>query len=94
MCRNKNRKEEGSLFLGHAIDLFAKENNLSKYRIAKNADLPQTTLNEIANGKNTNPTIDTIEKIARGIGVSVSDFIKKVEELDMNYKNENKQIIR
>ena len=48
------------------------------------------------NKPNTNPTIDTIEKIARGIGVSVSDFIKKVYRNTiklLNYKtiNSNKE---
>ncbi len=68
--------------LGQAITVLAKEKNMTKYRIAKNAEIPQTTLSEIANGKNNNPTIETIEKIAVGIGISASDLIKKAEELD------------
>lgn len=67
--------------LAEAISLLAEENKLSKYRIAKKANLPQTTLNEIANGKNINPTIETIEKIAEGIGITVSGLMKKAEEL-------------
>lgn len=67
--------------LGQAITILAKEKKLSKYRIAKNAGIPQTTLSEIANSKNTNPTIDTLEKIARGIGISLSELMKKAEEL-------------
>lgn len=39
------------MFLRHAIVLFAKEDNLSKYKIAQNSGLPQTDLNEIANEK-------------------------------------------
>lgn len=68
--------------LGQAINKLAKENNISKYRIAKNSGIPQTTLSEIASGKNTNPTIDTIEKIAKGIGVTVSELMKEAEELE------------
>lgn len=67
--------------LGQAITILAKEKKLSKYRIAKNAGIPQATLSEIANSKNTNPTIDTLEKIAMGIGISLSELMKKAEEL-------------
>lgn len=67
--------------LGQAITLLAEEKKLTKYRIAKNAGIPQTTLSEIANSKNTNPTLDTVEKIAKGIGVSVSELMRKAEEL-------------
>lgn len=68
--------------LGQAINKLAEEKNITKYRIAKNSGIPQTTLSEIANGKNLNPTIDTIEKIAKGIGVPVSELMKKAEEME------------
>ncbi|NFO30998.1 helix-turn-helix transcriptional regulator [Clostridium botulinum] len=70
--------------LGQAINILAEENNITKYRISKKSGVAQTTLCEIASGKNTNPTIETIEKIARGIGVSASELMKKAEELDNN----------
>lgn len=68
--------------LGQAINKLAEEKNITKYRIAKNSGIPQTTLSEIASGKNLNPTIDTIEKIAKGIGVPVSELMKKAEEME------------
>ena len=68
--------------LGQAINKLAKEKNITKYRICKNSGIPQTTLSEIASGKNLNPTIDTIEKIAKGIGVPVSELMRKAEELE------------
>ncbi|SHK37981.1 Helix-turn-helix [Clostridium cavendishii DSM 21758] len=67
--------------IGEAINVLAQEKQITKYRIAKNANMSQTTLSEITNGKNSNPTIETLEKIAKGIGVPVSHLIKKVEEL-------------
>ncbi|MBN1042412.1 helix-turn-helix transcriptional regulator [Clostridium botulinum] len=70
--------------LGQAINILAEENNITKYRISKKSGVAQTTLCEIASGKNTNPTIETIEKIAKGIGVSASELMKKAEELDNN----------
>lgn len=68
--------------LGRAINKLAKEKNITKYRISKNSGLSQVTLSEIASGKNLNPTIDTIEKIAKGLGVTASELMKKAEELD------------
>ena len=69
--------------LGQAINKLAEEKNITKYRICKNSGIPQTTLSEIASGKNLNPTIDTIEKIAKGIGVSVSELMKKAEDCEV-----------
>ncbi len=71
--------------LGQAINILAEENNITKYRISKKSGVAQTTLCEIASGKNSNPTIETIEKIAKGIGVSASELMKKAEELDNNF---------
>lgn len=70
--------------IGQAIAFIAKEKNLSKYRISKESNISQTTLSEIVNEKNTNPTIETLEKIAKGIGIPVSLLMKKAEELDRN----------
>ncbi len=74
--------------IGKAILLIAKERNVTKYRIAKNSGITQTTLSEITNGKNTNPTIETLEKIAKGIGIQVSELIKKAEEIERRKKSE------
>lgn len=74
--------------IGQAIAAIAKEKKITKYRISKESNISQTTLSEIVNEKNTNPTIETLEKIAKGIGISVSELMRKVEELDSN-KNSN-----
>ena len=67
--------------LGQAIIKLADERKISKYRIAKNSGLPQATLNEIANGKNQNPTLLTVMKIAEGIGVTVSFLMNEAEDI-------------
>lgn len=68
--------------IGQAIAVIAKEKSLSKYRISKESKISQTTLSEIVNEKNINPTIETLEKIAKGIGISLSMLMKKAEEID------------
>ena len=67
--------------IGRAISVLAEEKNISKYRISKNSGISQVTLSDIVNERNTNPTIETIEKIANGIGISASEIIRKAEEL-------------
>ena len=61
-------------------------NNLKKIRaqkgyslekVARLADLSLNTIVKIENGVNQNPTIDTLSKIAKAIGVSVDNLIKK-----------------
>lgn len=68
--------------LGDAILDFANKKNMTKYRVAKNAGLSQTTFLDVVNGKNTNPKINTLSKIAKGIGIPVSELIKKAEEIE------------
>ena len=65
--------------LNKAIKEIAKKKKISFYRISKNGGIAQTTLSEIVNGNNLNPTIETISKIANGLGVSVSELISKAE---------------
>lgn len=46
----------------------------SKYRLCKEAHLAQSTLSDILTGKNANPRMDTIQKIATALNVSVDTF--------------------
>ncbi|MGN9145294.1 helix-turn-helix domain-containing protein [Clostridium sp. HCP1S3_A12] len=65
--------------LNKAIKEIAKKKKISFYRISKNGGIAQTTLSEIVNGNNLNPTIETIQKIAKGLDVSASELISKAE---------------
>lgn len=65
--------------LSKAIKEIAKKKKISFYRISKNGGIAQTTLSDIVNGNNLNPTIDTIQKIAKGLGVTVTELIDKAE---------------
>ena len=55
--------------------LRAKE-GLSLEKIARLADLSLNTIVKVENGVNTNPTIETLQKIAKALGVQVDDLIK------------------
>ena len=70
------------MFKKELITKAVSDKGWSKYKLCKEAGLAQSTLSDILTGKNTNPTIDTIEKIAKGIGVTVSELMKKAEEME------------
>ena len=60
-------------------------NNIKKYRnkisvsqdrLSKLADVTYNTIIKIESGANKNPTIETLAKIAKALGVGVDDLIK------------------
>lgn len=53
------------------------EKGYSLEKIARFADLSLNTVVKIQSGVNKNPTIETLSKIAKAIGVSVGDLIQK-----------------
>lgn len=58
-------------------DLILKElkaKGWSRYKLCKEANMAQSTLSDILTGKNSNPRMDTIQKIATALNVSVDTF--------------------
>lgn len=49
---------------------------LSQDRLAKLADVANNTIIKIEQGKNINPTLDTLRKIAKALDVSVDELIQ------------------
>ena len=49
---------------------------LSQEKLARFADVSNNTIINIETGKQQNPTIDTIKKIAKALNVSIKDLIK------------------
>ncbi len=52
-----------------------KERNWSVYRLAKEADIPYSSLNSLFQ-KNNQPTLSTLEKICDGFHISMSEFFQ------------------
>jgi len=50
---------------------------LSQDRLSKLADLSLNSVVNIESGNNPNPTIETLEKIAKALGVSIEELLKK-----------------
>ncbi|MBY0754564.1 helix-turn-helix domain-containing protein [Clostridium sardiniense] len=62
-------------------DLILKELTLkgwSRYKLCKEAHMAQSTLSDILTGKNSNPRMDTIQKIAQALNVSVDVFFEDI----------------
>lgn len=53
-----------------------KEKGYSLEKVSKLADLSLNTISKIELGRSTNPTIDTLRRIATALEVSVDDLIK------------------
>lgn len=52
------------------------KNNYSLEKVARLADLSLNTIVKIENGVNQNPTIETLTKIAKALGVGVDELIR------------------
>jgi len=50
--------------------------NISQDKLSKLADITYNVIIKIESGATPNPTIETMTKIAKGLGVSIDDLIK------------------
>jgi len=54
-----------------------KKFNLSQDKLSKLAGVAYNTIVKIEAGENQNPTIETLQKIAKALGIRVDDLLKK-----------------
>lgn len=47
---------------------------ISIYRLSKESGVPQSTLNEIMQGRSKDPRASTVSKIAKGFGITAQEF--------------------
>ncbi len=55
------------------IQELCERKHMSLYRLAKNAELPYSSLNNILH-RRTCPTVTTLERLCKGLNVSLSEF--------------------
>lgn len=55
------------------------EKNFTAYKLWKTSGVAQSTISTILNGLNTNPKSDTLEKLAKALGVPVTEFFENKE---------------
>jgi len=58
------------------IKKLRRKKGISQDRLSKLADLSLNTIVNIEASNNSNPTIETLEKIAKALGVSVEELLK------------------
>ena len=63
--------------IGKNIKKFRQKKELSQDKLSKLADLSLNTVVKIELDESPNPTIETIQKIAKALAVSVDDLLKK-----------------
>lgn len=62
--------------IGKNIKKLRQSKGLSQDRLSKEADVSYNSIIKLETGGITNPTIDTLKKIAKALGVSVDELIK------------------
>lgn len=61
--------------IGKTVRRLRRMNSLSQGRLAKKSRVSLNTIVKLEIGENTNPTIDTLQAIAKALGVSVHKLI-------------------
>ena len=56
------------------ILLLCYEKNITVYELSKKSGVPKTTIKDIISGRSKNPGILSIEKLAIGFSISISEF--------------------
>lgn len=69
-------EEKKNKSIGDKIRAWRKKKELTQDALAKKADIPYTTLAKIESDVIENPSLQTITKIASGLGVSLDDLVK------------------
>jgi len=69
-------EEKKNKSIGDKIKVWRKKKELTQDALAKKADIPYTTLAKIESEVIENPSLQTITKIAKGLGVSLDDLVK------------------
>lgn len=62
--------------IGKNIRNFRIKKGISQDRLSKLADLSLNTVVKVESGRNPNPTIETLLKIARSLDIKVNDLVK------------------
>ena len=62
--------------IGENIRKLRQQKKMSQDRLSKEADLALNTIVKIETGENPNPTLETLQKIAKALDVSLDQLIK------------------
>jgi len=66
----------GNEVIGDKIKQLRNKQGLTQDELARKSDLPYTTLTKIESNVITKPSIQTVAKIAKGLGISIGELMK------------------
>ncbi len=69
-------QNNNNIKIGDKIKRIRNKKGLTQDALAKKAEIPYTTLTKIESNVITKPTIQTVEKIAKGLGVTIDELLK------------------
>ena len=72
---SKNKKKS-TRTVGDKVKARRQKVGMTQDAFARKADIPYTTLTKIESNVITKPTIQTVEKIAKGFGVTIDNLLK------------------
>ena len=61
--------------LAKNIKRLREKKSLSQEKLARLADVANNTIIKMESGENQNPTLETLQKVAKALGVKVDDLI-------------------
>lgn len=61
--------------IGELVNELLKEKNMTQYRLHKKSGLSKSYISELVSGKYQNPSMKTLTKLSKGLGVSVARLI-------------------
>lgn len=70
------KSQNNSETIGDKIKQLRNKQGLTQDELARKSDLPHTTLTKIETNVITKPSIQTVMKIASGLGISLDDLMK------------------
>ena len=70
------KSQDKSETIGEKIKQLRNKQGLTQDALARKANLPYTTLTKIETNVITKPSIQTVTKIAEGLGISIDNMIK------------------
>jgi len=70
------KSQNNSQNIGDKIRQLRNKQGLTQDELARKADLPYTTLTKIETNVITKPSIQTVIKIAKGLGITIDDLVK------------------
>lgn len=70
------KNQNNNKTIGDKIQRLRNKQGLTQDKLARKSDLPYTTLTKIETNVITKPSIQTVVKIATGLGITIDDLMK------------------